>query len=64
MMMTHWRPEVKNLDADHTFAGEAMRKTILAGEVLQKSTMCTGTRTAARKKSERHNAWECRFLFF
>ena len=40
MMMTHWRPEVKNLDADHTFADEAMRKTILAGEVLKKLTVC------------------------
>ena len=36
MMMTDLVPEVKNLDADHTFADEAMRKAILAGEVLKK----------------------------
>ena len=36
MMMTDLRPEVKNLDADHTFADEALRKAILAGEVLKK----------------------------
>ena len=36
MMMTDLVPEVKNLDADHAFDDEAMRKTILAGEVLKK----------------------------
>ena len=61
-MMTILKPEVKNANGDHTFADEAMRKTILNWEVLQKPRMCTGTRTAARKKSERRNAWECRFL--
>ena len=64
MMVANLMPEVKNLDADHTFGDEAMEKTILAWEVLKKSRMCTGMRTAARKKNERHNAWECRFLFF
>ena len=54
--------EVKNANGDHTCADEAMRKTILAWEVLKKSRMCTGTATAARKKNERRNAWECRFL--
>ena len=62
MMVANLMPEVKNLDADHTFGDEAMKKTILAWEVLKKSRMCTGMRTAARKKSERRNAWECRFL--
>ena len=34
----------------------------LGGGFIDYSRMCTGTRTAARKKSERRNAWECRFL--
>ena len=50
MMVANLMPEVKNLDADHTFGDEAMKKTILAWEVLKKSRMCTGMRTAARKK--------------
>ena len=50
MMVANLMPEVKNLDADHTFGDEAMEKTILAWEVLKKSRMCTGMRTAARKK--------------
>ena len=36
MMMTDLVPEVKNLDADHTFADEAMRIRLLAWEVLKK----------------------------
>ena len=62
LMVTNLEPEVKNSNADHTFADVAFKKTILAGEVLKKTRMCTGTATAARKKSERRNAWECRFL--
>ena len=50
VMIANLVPGVKNLDADHTFDDEAMNKTILAWEVLQKSRMCTGTLTAARKK--------------
>ena len=61
-MMPNWKSEVKNANGDHTFADEAMRITLLAWEVLKKTRMCTGMRTAAKKKSERHNAWECRFL--
>ena len=49
MMMAKFVPGVKNLDADHTFDVEAMKKTIIVWEVLQKSRMCTGTLTAARK---------------
>ena len=62
MMTPDRKPEVKNANADQTFDGEASTETILAWEVLQTSRMCTGTATAARKKSERRNAWECRFL--
>ncbi len=62
VMIANLVPGVKNLDADHTFYDEAMKITIIAWEVLQKSRMCTGTLTAARKKGERRNAWECRFL--
>ena len=51
MMVANLMPEVKNLDADHTFGDEAMKKTILAWEVLKKTRMCTGMRTAARKKT-------------
>ena len=40
MMVANLMPEVKNLDADHTFGDEAMKKTILAWEVLKKSTFC------------------------
>ena len=61
-MMHDRRPEVKSVDAVDTFEGEPLKKTILAGEVLKKTRMCTGTATAARKKSERRNAWECRLL--
>ena len=64
MMTPDRKPEVKNANADQTFDCEALTKTILAWEVLQKSRMCIGTRTAARIKSERRNAWECRFLDF
>ena len=60
--MTHLKPEVKNASGDHTFADEAMRITLLAWEVLKKTRICTGTRTAARKKSDRRNAWGCRSL--
>ena len=62
MMMAHLVPGMKTLDADHTFDDAASEKAILAWEVLQKSRMCTGTLTAARKNNERHNAWESRFL--
>ena len=62
--VTKLRPEVKSANAVNTFHVVPLRKTTLAWEVLQKSRMCTGTRTAARKKSERRNAWECRFLDF
>ena len=63
-MMPNWKSEVKNANGVNTFDGAPLEKTILAWEVLKKSRMCTGMRTAARKKNERHNAWECRFLFF
>ena len=36
MMVANLMPEVKNLDADHTFGDEPMKKTILAWEVLKK----------------------------
>ena len=62
MMMTNLKPEVKNANGVNIFQVFTSEKTILNWEVLQKPRMCTGTLTAARKKSERRNAWECRFL--
>ena len=50
-MMHDRRPEVKSVDAVNTFdAAPLEKKTTLAGEVLKKTRMCSGTRTAARKK--------------
>ena len=64
MMVAILVPEVKNANGVNTFQVFTSEKTILNWEVLQKPRMCTGTCTAARKKSERRNAWECRFLDF
>ena len=62
MMVAILVPEVKNANGVNTFQVFTSEKTILNWEVLQKPRMCTGTCTATRKKSERRNAWECRFL--
>ena len=64
MMVAILVPEVKSANGVNIFSVFTSEKTILTGEVLKKSRMCTGTRTAARKKSERRNAWECRFFDF
>ena len=64
MMVVILVPEVKNANGVSTFQVFTFEKTILNWEVLQKPRKCTGTRTAARKNSERRNAWECRFLDF
>ena len=50
MMVAILVPEMKNANGVNTFGGAQLGKTVLAWEVLQKSRMCTGTRTAARKK--------------
>ena len=50
MMVASLVPEVKNANGVNTFQVFTSEKTILNWEVLQKSRMCTGTRTAARKK--------------
>ena len=61
-MMHDRRSEVKNANGVNILEGAPLKKTILAVEVLKKTRMCIGTATAARKKSERRNAWECRFF--
>ena len=53
MMVAILVPEVKNANGVNTFYVFTSEKTILNWEVLQKPRMCTGTCTAARKKSER-----------
>ena len=62
MMVAILVPEVESANGVNTFSVFTSEITILTGEVLKKTGMCTGTATAARKKSERRNAWECRFL--
>ena len=46
----------------HFWGWAAEKKRFSLGRCWKKTRMCTGTATAARKKSERRNAWECRLL--